>query len=288
MRWQGRRTSRNIIDRRGAAGPGGKTLRFSGLATVGIVVVGLLLGVEPQTLLQVVTTEEGGTAAGPAAPRSAEEDALAELVSVILADTEQTWSALFAARGAEYPEPELVLFTDRVASACGAQSSAVGPFYCPADRRVYIDLGFFGELSDRFCAPGDFAQAYVVAHEVGHHVQNVLGTSSRVHTARAGASEAEANALSVKQELQADCYAGVWAHHAQRARDLLEAGDLEEGLQAAHAIGDDTLQRHAGRDVVPETFTHGSAEQRQRWFLAGFESGDPDRCDTFAVAERSP
>jgi predicted metalloprotease len=210
---------------------------------------------------------------------------LAELVSVILADTEETWSRLFADRGADYPEPTLVLFTDRVASACGTQSSAVGPFYCPADQQVYIDLGFFGELSERFGAPGDFAQAYVVAHEVGHHVQNVLGTSSRVHAERRRVSEQEANALSVRQELQADCYSGVWAHHADRARNLLEQGDLEEGLRAAHAIGDDTLQRNAGRHVVPESFTHGSAEQRMRWFRIGFDSGDMDRCDTFSTAE---
>lgn len=281
MRWQSGRRSSNIDDRRGAAA-GGRTLRFGGLATIGIVAVGLLLGVEPQTLLQVVT-EDGGAPAGAPAPRSAEEDELADLVAVVLGDTEDTWRPLFEQMGRTYQEPVLVLFTDRVASACGAQSSAVGPFYCPADHQVYIDLGFFGELSERFGAPGDFAQAYVVAHEVGHHVQNLLGTSGEVHAQRRQLDEAGANELSVRLELQADCYAGVWAHHAERARDLLEHGDLEEGLRAAHAIGDDTLQRNAGRHVVPESFTHGTSEQRMRWFRAGFDAGDPGACDTFGA-----
>jgi hypothetical protein len=201
---------------------------------------------------------------------------------MVLGDTEITWPALMQQQvNQTYVAPTLVLFTDRVQSACGMQSAAVGPFYCPADQQVYIDLGFYGELSRRFGAPGDFAQAYVIAHEVGHHIQNLLGTSTRVHREQQGMPEVEANDLSVRLELQADCYAGVWAHHAERTRDVLEAGDLEEGLRAAAAIGDDTLQRNAGQAVSPESFTHGTSEQRVRWFRVGMREGDMKACDTF-------
>jgi predicted metalloprotease len=205
------------------------------------------------------------------------------MVAAVLADTEDTWTNMFAQRRATYEPPVLVLFEDSVRSACGMASSAVGPFYCPADRKVYLDLSFFRELDRRFGAPGDFAQAYVVAHEIGHHIQTLLGLSSRVHNARARASEAEANELSVRQELQADCYAGLWGHHAGR-RDWLEEGDVEEGLRAAAAIGDDRLQKQGQGYVVPESFTHGSSEQRQRWLRRGLQTGDIDQCDTFTTS----
>jgi predicted metalloprotease len=201
---------------------------------------------------------------------------------VVLADTEDTWNPLFDQMDRTYQEPVLVLFSDQVDSACGFASAAVGPFYCPGDRKVYIDLGFFAELSDRFGAPGDFAQAYVLAHEVGHHVQTLLGISDQVRSIRATASEADANALSVRQELQADCFAGIWAHHADQLRQILEPGDVEEALTAASAIGDDRLQRQAQGYVVPESFTHGSSEQRVRWFQTGLERGQLSACDTFS------
>jgi hypothetical protein len=209
---------------------------------------------------------------------------MADFVSVVLADTEDAWQELFRRGGKAYRKPTLVLFTDAVESACGYADSAVGPFYCPKDEKVYIDLGFYRELKDRFHAPGDFAQAYVIAHEVGHHVQNLLGISEKVQNARASLNEAEGNRLSVRLELQADCLAGVWAHHANRARNILEAGDLEEALGAASAIGDDRLQKQTRGFVVPDTFTHGTSEQRVRWFQAGIESGDMNRCNTFQGA----
>ena len=196
---------------------------------------------------------------------------------------EDTWNAIFRAGGGSYREPKLVLFTDVVQSACGTAQSAMGPFYCPADQKVYIDLSFYNELHRRYGAPGDFAQAYVVAHEVGHHVQNLLGISGKVHSMKQRLSQAEGNALSVRLELQADCLAGVWAHHADKARNILEAGDIEEALNAASAIGDDTLQRQSRGTVVPESFTHGTSAQRQHWFRTGLTSGNPDSCDTFSV-----
>jgi predicted metalloprotease len=236
------------------------------------------------TILQSVLSDGASSAPAESGPAEVnpEEDALAEFVSLVLGDTEATWPALMRAQvNQEYVPPTLVLFTDEVHSACGMQSAAVGPFYCPADQKVYIDLGFYSQLSQRFGAPGDFAQAYVIAHEVGHHIQNLLGTSTRIHRQQQGMSEEAANDLSVRLELQADCYAGVWAHHAERSRDVLEAGDVEEGLRAAAAIGDDTLQRNAGRAVSPESFTHGSSDQRVRWFRVGMDHGDMTRCDTF-------
>ena len=209
-----------------------------------------------------------------------EDDTQGQFVSVVLADTEQTWGELFRERGDAYPQPNLVLFTGATQSACGVGQSAMGPFYCPVDRKVYLDLSFFHELETRFGAPGDFAQAYVVAHEVGHHVQTVTGTSSRVTSARQRLSERDANQLSVRQELQADCYAGVWGHYAAR-RGLLEPGDAEEGLRAAAAIGDDRLQQQTQGRVVPESFTHGSSADRMRWLRRGLDSGDMEACDTF-------
>jgi predicted metalloprotease len=251
-----------------------------GLGLLVIVVVVMLLGGDPTPLLQ--QTPSSSVSQGPATgPPPPEQNELADFVSVVLADTEDTWTALFAEGGQRYAEPTLVLFTDRVQSACGMAGAAIGPFYCPADRQIYIDLGFYDELRSRFRAPGDFAQAYVIAHEVGHHVQNLLGISEQVHRSQRGLGKAEANALSVRLELQADCFAGVWAHHAQRTRNILEQGDLEEALNAASAIGDDRIQRRSGGAVVPDSFTHGSSEQRVRWFRVGYETGDGGACDTF-------
>jgi predicted metalloprotease len=254
-----------------------------GLGLLVLIVLALLLGVDPTQLLMDAPSSSVSPPLPTEARRPAAEDELADFVSVVLADTEDTWNALFRERRARYQEPTLVLFTDAVRSACGLTDAAVGPFYCPADGKLYIDLGFYGELRSRFQAPGDFAQAYVIAHEVGHHVQNLLGVSGQVRDAQRGLGQAEANALSVRLELQADCLAGVWAHHAQRARNILEAGDLEEALNAASAIGDDRIQRHSRGYVVPDSFTHGSSEQRVRWFRTGFERGELESCDTFAA-----
>jgi hypothetical protein len=213
--------------------------------------------------------------------QTAEEKELVDFVSVVLADTEETWDTMFRQKGMTYREPRLVLFRDAVKSACGLAQSAVGPFYCPGDQQVYIDLNFFEQLKNRFKAPGDFAQAYVIAHEIGHHIQTLLGISSQVHAARNKLSKEEGNHLSVRQELQADCLAGIWGNHANRTRQLLEVGDIEEGLTAASAIGDDTLQKQSQGYVSPDSFTHGSSAQRVKWFKIGLESGDMDRCDTF-------
>jgi uncharacterized protein len=279
MRWQGRRESQNIEDRRG--------MRFGraggiGLGTIVLALVAAYFGVDPSVVLQGVQPSEQQGEQGPY-QESPEEAQQRQLVSVVVADTEDAWGELFAAAGRTYEQPTLVLFSGAVQSACGFAEAAVGPFYCPGDRKVFIDLSFYQELQSRFGAPGEFAQAYVVAHEVGHHVQTLLGISERNMAARQRASEAEANALSVRQELQADCFAGIWAHNADRSRQLLEAGDIEEGLNAAAAIGDDRLQKQSRGYVSPESFTHGSSEQRVRWFKRGFEAGTMDACDTFAT-----
>jgi predicted metalloprotease len=242
--------------------------------------VALYFGQDPSVVLQNVQPSQ--QAEQVPYEESADEAQLREFISVVLADTEETWGAIFGMNGSTYQEPTLVLFSGAVESACGFAQAAVGPFYCPADRKVYIDLSFYRDLQSRFGAPGDFAQAYVIAHEVGHHVQTLLGISERNMAARRGASESEANALSVRQELQADCFAGVWAHNANRDRQLLEPGDIEEGLNAASAIGDDRLQQQSRGYVAPESFTHGSSEQRMRWFKRGYDSGDVNICDTFA------
>ena len=278
MRWEGRRESQNVQDRRG--------MRFGraggiGLGTIVLALVAAYFGVDPSVILQ------NGQPSGQQAEQvpyqeSAEEAQLRKFVAVVLADTEDAWGAIFTAAGRTYEQPGLVLFSGAVESACGFAQAAVGPFYCPGDRQVYIDLSFYQDLQSRFGAPGDFAQAYVVAHEVGHHVQTLLGISERNMAARQRASEAEANALSVRQELQADCFAGIWAHNADRSRQLLEAGDIEEGLNAAAAIGDDRLQKQSKGYVSPESFTHGSSAQRVSWFKRGFEQGKVDACDTFA------
>jgi len=241
-------------------------------------VIALLLGVNPTEVLQV--GDQQGTT-GQTQGRSAEEDALADFVKVVLGSTEEVWQEQFRRLGRQYQEPRLVLFTDRVQSACGIAGSATGPFYCPGDDKVYIDLAFYQQLRQQFGAPGDFAQAYVIAHEIGHHVQNQLGVSGQVHQMQQRVSEEEANQLSVMLELQADFYAGLWAHHAQKMRQILEPGDLEEALNAAGAIGDDRLQMQGQGYVVPDSFTHGTSEQRIRWFRRGFETGDFSQGDTF-------
>jgi predicted metalloprotease len=233
-------------------------------------------------LLPLLLGGGGGTVSSEPRELTAQEIEMGEFVSAVLADTEDTWQAIFKQRGATYKEPTLVLFSNRVNSACGMASAAVGPFYCPADQKLYVDLSFFQDLKNRHGAPGDFAQAYVIAHEVGHHVQTLMGISSQVRKAQQGISKAQANALSVKQELQADCFAGLWGNAANTERQILDPGDLEEALTAASAIGDDRLQRESGRGVVPDSFTHGTSAQRVEWFRRGFESGDLAACDTFA------
>lgn len=285
MRWKKARRSDNVVDARGSGG--GR--RVGGLSLAGvavIVVLGLLSGQDPLQILGQIGGELAQQQRLPDAQTApAQNDPEAEFVRAVLGDTEDTWRALFQAQGQVYRDPTLVLFRDGVRSACGFASSAVGPFYCPADQRVYLDLAFFGELEQRFAAAGDFAQAYVIAHEIGHHVQTLLGVSAQVHAARERGERLEgANGLLVRQELQADCLAGVWAHHAQRRLDWLEEGDLEEALNAANAIGDDRLQQQGRGQVVPDSFTHGTSAQRQRWFRTGFDSGQPARCDTFAAA----
>jgi hypothetical protein len=256
-----------------------------GLSIGGVLflVVLSLLGINPLPFLGVATQAPETQMQESAEPyqESPQEAALREMTAVVLADTEETWNAILPQYGVQYVEPSLVLFSDAVQSACGAAQSAMGPFYCPADQKVYIDMSFYNDLSQRFGAPGDFAQAYVIAHEVGHHVQNLVGTSAKVQAAQQRLSQVDANALSVRLELQADCYAGVWAHHASRSRQLLEAGDVEEGLNAASAIGDDRLQKMSQGRVVPDAFTHGSSEERVRWFRQGLESGSLEACDTF-------
>lgn len=285
MRWRGRRASNRVEDRRGSGPAGSPRLggRGGGLGVIVLALVALYFGVDPAVVLNSVGTV--GTGAQSAAPPSAAHNELAQFVAVVLADTEDTWHALFAERGGRYEEPALVLFTGAVRSACSAAQSAMGPFYCPADRKVYIDLSFYDDLKRRYGAPGDFAQAYVIAHEVGHHVQTLLGISAKVHKARGRLGKVEGNQLSVRQELQADCFAGLWANHADRSKAILEAGDVQEALTAASAIGDDRLQREAQGRVVPESFTHGSSAQRIRWFRTGLESGRLEACDTFRAKQ---
>ena len=282
---RGRRQSSNIEDRRGM-----RPLRTGvGLSIGGVLflVVLSLLGINPLPYIGVATKAPQVEMQEPEQPyqETPEEATLREMTSVVLADTEETWNTLLPQYGVQYAEPTLVLFSDAVLSACGSAQAAMGPFYCPLDQKVYIDMSFYHDLSQRFGAPGDFAQAYVIAHEVGHHVQNLLGTAEKVQAAQQRASKADANALSVRMELQADCYAGVWANHASRSRQLLEAGDIEEGLGAASAIGDDRLQRMSQGRVVPDAFTHGSSEQRVRWFRQGLQAGTLEACDTFAARQ---
>jgi predicted metalloprotease len=288
MRWREGRRSDNIEDRRGGSVPRG--VRVGGMGGLGILILALVamfLGVDPRVLFQggpMVDSpyESVPPSQGPGGPLVG-SDELRDFVAVVLGDTEDTWQEVFARAGGRYEPPTLVLFSAAVESACGFAESATGPFYCPLDRKVYLDLSFFEELATRFGAPGDFAQAYVIAHEVGHHVQNLLGITQQTHALRRRLSPAEANELSVRVELQADCFAGVWANLAQRARNLLDEADIEEGLRATSALGDDRIQRRAQGYVVPESFTHGSAAQRARWFRQGLARGDPELCDTYGV-----
>ena len=288
MRWQRGRRSDNVVDARGGGGGmrfgGGRGLSLGGIAVV--VVVGLLMGQDPLTILGNVINQGGITTQAPQQRQApAANDPQSEFVRAVLGDTEDTWRAIFQAAGKQYQDPKLILFNGGVRSACGFADAAVGPFYCPGDHQVYLDLSFFHEMETRFSAAGDFAQAYVIAHEIGHHVQTLLGLSARVDAARRNGARLEGdNGLLVRQELQADCLAGVWAHHAQQRLDWLEPGDLEEALNAANAIGDDRLQKQARGTVMPDAFTHGTSAQRVRWFKAGFDSGQPGRCDTFTAA----
>lgn len=304
MLWRGKRKSNNVEDRRNmrVSGPGGsggrgggllhllpmvfKLLGFKGTAIVVLCVgaYGLYTG-ELGNMLGGLGLQQSNAPSMSTEPlrETKDEKELVDFVSVVLADTEETWARLFREKGKTYKEPRLVLFRDAVKSACGMAESAMGPFYCPGDQQVYIDLGFFDQLKNRFKAPGDFAQAYVIAHEVGHHIQTLVGTSDKVHAARNTLNKVESNALLVRQELQADCLAGVWAHHANSSRQFLEAGDIEEGLTAASAIGDDTLQKQTKGYVSPDSFTHGSSAQRVKWFKIGLASGNMDSCNTFST-----
>ncbi len=296
MRWQGQRQSDNVEDQRDGGSPsggGGFGLPIGGRGIgVGTIVIALVasyvLGVNPLTVLSLLSG--GGTVQTQAPSRptpsqgqqtAGRDDPQKAFVATVLADTEDVWREQFRQAGREYEDPRLVLFRGATQTACGRGESAMGPFYCPADHKVYIDLDFYDTLRDRLGAPGDFAQAYVIAHEVGHHVQNLLGTSAKLDQLRGRVSEAQYNAMSVRLELQADCFAGVWAHHAERSRQILEQGDIDEALNAASQIGDDTLQKKSQGHVVPESFTHGSSAQRVRWFKRGFESGDTAQCNTF-------
>ena len=277
MLWKGRRESGNVEDRRGMS-RGGLAVG-GGLGTLVILLAAMFLGVDPSAILQQ-TGEEPASGTQPARPTNAAEDELARFIKVVLADTEDVWTQVFRQTGRQYREPSLVLFTGQVQSACGIAGSSVGPFYCPGDQKLYIDLAFYRDLQQRLGAPGDFAQAYVIAHEVGHHVQQLLGISDKVHSAQSRMSQSQANDLSVRLELQADFFAGLWAKQASNM-GVLEAGDIEEALGAASAVGDDRLQRQAQGRVVPDSFTHGTSEQRVRWFRKGLETGDINQGDTF-------
>ena len=285
MKWEGNRQSDNVDDRRAAGGGGrGRVVGGRGIG-IGTIVIALLggwvFGINPLTILGLLSG--GGTEQVQQMPsqRPPADDQMARFVSTVLADTEDVWKDLFARGGATYREPRLVLFRGVTPTACGTGQAAMGPFYCPGDEMVYIDLAFYETLKNRMGAPGDFAQAYVIAHEVGHHVQHVLGITNQVEQARRSGNQAQANAASVRLELQADCFAGVWAHHAQNQRQILEQGDVEEAMNAAAKIGDDALQKGSGGAVVPESFTHGSSAQRQRWFSTGLKTGSVKACDTF-------
>ncbi len=291
MKWRRARRSTNVEDRRGGGGVGSSRGArvgggIGGLGIIAIIAV-FLLGGDPMALIGQMLGGGGGAAPAPqSAPRTPVDpanDEQGQFVAAILGSTEDTWNALFRRYNSQYIEPTLVLYEDQVQSACGFNTAATGPFYCPGDRKLYLDLSFFNELQ-RMGAPGDFARAYVIGHEVAHHIQNITGVLQKAQGMQRRVSKVQANQLQVLVELQADCYAGVWAHHAERERDLLEAGDVEEGMRAAASIGDDTLQQRAGRRVRPETFTHGTSEQRMGWFRRGITSGDIEQCDTFGEA----
>lgn len=283
MKWRNRRVSSNIEDRRGAGGGGAK--KIGGLSAIIITLAAMYFGVDPKIIFGLLDSTGVGQSASTQQSTyrpSAEQQQLAQFTGVVLADTEDTWNTIFQQQGKRYQEPKLVLFTNTVRSACGHAEAAMGPFYCPGDHKVYIDLGFYQQLKSQHNAPGDFAQAYVVAHEVGHHVQNLLGISAKVSQAQQRVSKAEANQLSVRLELQADCFAGLWANHTQKVKHILEQGDVEEALNAASQIGDDRLQKQARGYASPESFTHGTSQQRVKWFNKGFTEGTMQGCNTFA------
>lgn len=284
MKWQGRRGSSNVEDRRGSRGGGGKLIGGGISGIIIVVIVTLLSGGNIGDIMGNLTSTGSSTSSNVPYEQTAQEKELSEFVSVVLADTEDVWSEVFREQGKTYQDPTLVLYSGSVDSACGTASSAVGPFYCPGDAKLYIDLSFYDELQQQFNAPGDFAMAYVIAHEVGHHVQTLLGASEQLNSLRQSLSETEFNKYQVRFELQADYYAGVWANHAQ-GMNLLEEGDLEEALTAASAVGDDTIQKRAQGYVVPDSFTHGTSEQRKRWFYKGFNSGTIEGGDTFNATE---
>jgi len=279
MRWQMGRRSNNVEDQRGSGVGGGVVV--GGVGTLVLALIALALGVDPSIVLNTAQQQQSSQITRNSQPRSPQQEKLVDFVSVVLADTEDTWQEIFQKSGETYREPKLVLFTGVVRSACGQAQAAMGPFYCPVDQKVYIDLSFYQDLKNRHNAPGDFAQAYVIAHEVGHHVQTLLGISQQVQRAKQQGSKTQANQLSVRQELQADCFAGIWAHNADRSRQILETGDVEEALNAATSIGDDRLQREAQGYIVPESFTHGTSAQRVRWFKRGLASGSLKECNTF-------
>jgi hypothetical protein len=281
MKWEFGRRSDNVEDQRGRGGVSGPVVG-GGIGAIVLAVIVTLLGGDPSVVFQ--QEAPSNNAPSTSAPRSTTppaNDKMATFVSVVLADTEDTWSSLFRQMGATYEKPKLVLFSDSVKSACGYAKAAMGPFYCPRDRKVYIDLSFYQDLKNRYNAPGDFAQAYVIAHEIGHHVQNLMGISGKVQTLQRQVEQVQANQLSVRLELQADCFAGIWANHAQKERQILEEGDVEEALNAASGIGDDRLQEQSRGYVVPDSFTHGSSAQRVQWFKRGIQSGDLNQCNTF-------
>ncbi|EJN10049.1 neutral zinc metallopeptidase [Herbaspirillum sp. YR522] len=295
MKWEGNRESDNVEDRRGddgGYGGGGGGFSFGGrsigLGTVAVALVAsYFLGINPLTVLNMLSGGGGPAPVQQQAPahKPSPDDQMARFVSTVLADTEDTWGQLFAANGSQYVRPRLVLFSGRTQTACGTGQSAMGPFYCPADQKVYIDLAFYDLMKQRFKVSGNFAQAYVIAHEVGHHVQHLLGISEKVEAARRNSTEKQANAMSVRLELQADCFAGVWAYHANEARHIIEEGDIDAALNAASAIGDDALQRQARGEVVPDSFTHGTSAQRVAWFKRGITAGKVSACNTFAAKQ---
>jgi len=293
MRWIGDRESENIEDRRGGGGMPIAVGGIGGLGAIIILVIGLFLGIDPSTLLALLSgdqaqpqqTDTQTVDARPSQRPEAAQDRTRQFVAVVLADTEDVWRQVFESSGKTYVEPKLVLYTGQIGSACGLASAASGPFYCPNDQKIYLDLSFFEEMRSRFNAPGEFADAYVVAHEIGHHVQNSLGILKTAKSEEASSDRRGANAISVRVELQADCLAGIWAHHADRTKHLIEQGDVEAAMNAASAVGDDRLQRQSRGTVVPDSFTHGSSAQRVRWFKRGLESGDTRQCDTFAANE---
>ena len=280
MRWKGRRQSENIEDRRSGGGP--RKAIGGGIGTIVILLVVWMLGGNPMELLGLLQTGGGEPSGGTYQP-TAQENELAQFVSVVLRDTEDVWNKLYRQSGQTYRQPKLVLYSGAAQSACGYSSAATGPFYCPGDEKVYIDLSFYDELNRKFKAPGDFAMAYVIAHEVGHHVQNLMGVSSKVMAMRGRVSQEKFNQYMVRLELQADFLAGVWVHHNQKLNNILEEGDIEEALNAASAVGDDRIQKRTQGYVVPESFTHGSSAQRQRWFEKGFRTGDVNQGDTFSA-----